>query len=126
LLPPRSRAFEGKGTLVLDLDETLVYIKCERGCPFNCQCGEGDGFYVAKRPCVDDFLQLMAARFELVLWTASPQAYAEAALGLLDPEGRIFEHRLYRQHCVGGLKDISRLGRELNMVVVVDDQISNF
>ncbi|XP_024514884.1 probable phosphatase PSR2 [Selaginella moellendorffii] len=96
LLPPRSREFEGRGTLVLDLDETLVYIKCEQGCLVNCQCGEGDGFYVAKRPCVDDFLQLMAANFEVVLWTASPQPYAEAALELLDPEGWIFAHKLYR------------------------------
>ena len=67
----------------------------------------------------------MARKWEIIIFTASHQDYANAILNELDPEGVIFDHRLYRQHCtiVGDMyvKDLSRLNRNLKDTVLVDN-----
>lgn len=42
--------------------------------------------YVRKRPHLDKFLQWIAGRFEVIIFTASQQVYAERLLDLLDPD----------------------------------------
>jgi CTD small phosphatase-like protein 2 len=37
---------------------------------------------------------------QVVVFTASHQVYADAILNYIDPENTLFQHRLYRQHCV--------------------------
>jgi CTD small phosphatase-like protein 2 len=56
--------------------------------------------YVRKRPYLDRFLQWIAGRFEVTIFTASQQVYAERLLNLLDPEGKYINHRLYRDSCL--------------------------
>ncbi|PWA76084.1 FCP1-like domain, HAD-like domain protein [Artemisia annua] len=81
--------------------------------------------YVTKRPYVDEFLEyLKENNFEIVIFTAGDKSYASLLLDILDPKGLI-SHRLYRDSCKsfqGNLvKDLSCLGRNLNNVVIVDD-----
>ena len=45
------------------------------------------------------FLEMASSEYELVLFTASLQPYADAILEVLDPQGSIFKHRLYRESC---------------------------
>jgi CTD small phosphatase-like protein 2 len=77
------------------------------------------------RPYALTFLKKMAKKWEVVIFTASHQSYADAILDELDPDGRLFHHRLYRQHCtlVSELyvKDLSRIDRELSKMVLVDN-----
>ena len=81
--------------------------------------------YVRKRPHLDKFLQWIAGKFEVTIFTASQQVYAEKLLNLLDPEGRYISYRLYRDSClnVDGnyLKDLNVLGRDLSKTVLVDN-----
>ena len=116
-LPPIDND-EYKYTLVLDLDETLVhYYETE------------DDAKCLIRPFVDEFLQLMSQHFELVIFTAALQDYANWVIDQIDPNGYI-KYRLYRQHAIpcGSvyLKDLSRIGRDLRTTIIVDNVAENF
>lgn len=106
-------------TLVLDLDETLVhYFEIE-----------GTGNY-GIRPGMHEFLQRMSAvPYELVIFTAATQDYADWVIDQIDPD-HLVTHRLYRQHALpwGPLfaKDLSRLGRDLDRTLIIDNVQENF
>ena len=46
-----------------------------------------------------EFLEKMSKKFELVIFTAARQDYADVIIDKIDPEGKFIAHRLYRQHC---------------------------
>ncbi|XP_037747106.1 CTD small phosphatase-like protein isoform X3 [Chelonia mydas] len=85
--------------------------------------------YVLKRPHVDEFLQRMGELFECVLFTASLAKYADPVADLLDRWG-VFRARLFRESCVfhrgNYVKDLSRLGRELSKVIIVDNSPASY
>jgi len=117
-------------TVVLDLDETLVHCRLEQlpvGRPnFSVSFEDTDiAGFVYIRPAARLFLEVAARLFEVVVFTASSQAYADQVLDQLDPEGKLLSGRLYRQHCtseVGGfLKDLRSLGRPMERAVLVDN-----
>lgn len=86
-------------------------------------------FYVLKRPGVDELLESLAAKFEVVVFTASMKEYASLVLDRLD-RNRLISHRLYRDSCreVDGkfVKDLSEIGRDLKRVVIVDDNPNSY
>lgn len=41
----------------------------------------------------------MSKKFELIIYTAGRQDYADKMIDLLDPNKEFISHRLYRQHC---------------------------
>lgn len=114
---------------VIDLDETLVHSSfapvsnADFVIPVEID-GTVHQVYVLKRPHVDEFLQTMGKLFECVLFTASLGKYADPVADLLDKWG-VFQARLFRDSCVfhhgSYVKDLRRLGRELNQVVIVDN-----
>jgi len=126
----------GRKTLVLDLDETLIHSSLDPLDPvpepdfaFTLDCdGEYHSIYVHKRPGVDEFLAQLAKKFELVVYTASDESYANAVLDQLDPNG-LLAFRLFRDACtvrqkgssLQYIKDLSRLGRNLQSVAIVDN-----
>jgi len=71
----------------------------------------------------------MEKYYEIVVFTAALQDYADWVLDQIDPEERI-KYRLYRQHAVpqGGsyMKDISRIGRDIRRIIIVDNLAENF
>ncbi|PPD67240.1 hypothetical protein GOBAR_DD35885 [Gossypium barbadense] len=82
-------------------------------------------FYVLKRPGVDEFLEAISKKYEVVVFTAGLEQYASLLLDVLDPKGLI-SHRLYRDSCKPLVKrrfakDLSTIGRDLENVVIVDD-----
>ncbi|XP_023678641.1 CTD (carboxy-terminal domain, RNA polymerase II, polypeptide A) small phosphatase-like b isoform X5 [Paramormyrops kingsleyae] len=85
--------------------------------------------YVLKRPHVDEFLQKMGELFECILFTASLAKYADPVADLLDQWG-VFRARLFRESCVfhrgNYVKDLSRLGRELSNVIIVDNSPASY
>jgi len=128
LLPPKEERFHGMKTLVLDLDETLVHSSFKRvSCEMELTLELGDErhkVYVKKRPGVDEFLRTVAEYFEVVIFTASTALYANTLLDQLDTTGSI-SHRLFRDACTkyreGYVKDLSRLGRSLEHVTIIDN-----
>ena len=132
LLPP---LFSVRKTVFLDLDETLVHSHPspppER---FDFVVrpvidGEPMDFYVLKRPGVDEFLESLAAKYEVVVFTAALKEYASMVLDRLD-RNRFISHRLYRDSCrnIDGklVKDLNETGRDLKRVVIVDDNPNSF
>ncbi|KAH8073695.1 phosphoprotein phosphatase [Aureococcus anophagefferens] len=93
--------------------------------PVTLLCGVTSTVYAKSRPRLDDFLRYAAARFEVVIFTASHHAYAETLLDKIDPDGSLIDHRLFRDACatVDGLylKDLDVLGRDLAKVAIVDN-----
>ncbi|KAL2467341.1 Haloacid dehalogenase-like hydrolase (HAD) superfamily protein [Abeliophyllum distichum] len=124
-----------KKTIFLDLDETLVHSKPNpppEKYDFIVRPvldGEKVEFYVLKRPFVDEFLDFLSQRFEIVVFTAGIKEYASLVLDRLDWRSRI-SHRLYRDSCkeVDGkfVKDLSEIGRDLGSVVIVDDNPNSY
>lgn len=85
--------------------------------------------YVLKRPHVDDFLKRMGELYECVLFTASLAKYADPVADLLDKWG-VFRARLFRESCVfhrgNYVKDLNKLGRELQQIVIVDNSPASY
>jgi len=145
LLPPQSEQDQGKLTVVLDIDETLVHTEFlpehimltpEKIEFFNANCNSqffcvfvtGRAALVRKRPFLREFLQEASKRYELITFTAGSEEYANAVLDRLDPNGSIFRHRLFRQHCCanGLVKDLRILNRNLQRTVMVDNSHFSF
>lgn len=137
LLPRRAPSC-GRKTLVLDLDETLVHSTLDGGpgsegadFAFSVPFDGGDrSVHVRVRPRAREFLERAAELFEVVVFTASQRVYADQVLDLLDPEGALIRHRIFREGCVvvGGnfLKDLSLLGRDLAHTAIVDNSPQAF
>lgn len=72
----------------------------------------------------------MSKIFEIVIFTAALEDYANFILNQLDPTNELIQHRLYRQHCdrlsTGLIKDLSKLGRLLSKTIIVDNLSENF
>jgi RNA polymerase II subunit A small phosphatase-like protein len=85
--------------------------------------------YVAKRPGVDEFLTEMAKHYEIVIYTASLNKYADPLLDLLDPN-RVIRTRLFRESCVyyegNYVKDLSLLDRDLSQSIIIDNSPSSY
>ncbi|KAG2493295.1 hypothetical protein HYH03_008431 [Edaphochlamys debaryana] len=132
-LPPST---SGRATLVLDLDGTLISSEevnaLNSAFLWNPPAGarqpdyEAMGRRVWLRPGVREFLAAVRPHFEIVLFTAATQNWAAAAIEQLDPSCYLFDVMLHRDHTTSDLmwdyvKDLSRLGRDLARVVIVDD-----
>ena len=129
LLPEKSSKFEGKKTLVLDIDETLVHSSFfpfeKNDLVLNVNFdGIYYNIYVLVRPWAEQFIKYISKFFEIITFTASIPAYASPLLDILDKDKNI-QHRLYREHCtfINGvfIKDLKRLNRNLKDVIIVDN-----
>lgn len=138
LLTPQAERVKGRLTVVLDLDGTLVSTYTIKRAPRLPQhlvksyvVGVGgplnvNGVFVVERPGLGEFLRALAEFAEVVLFTAGLEDYAKPIVEALDPEGVIFSSCLYRPSTVESVhypcvKDMSRLGRDMRRVVLVDD-----
>lgn len=107
-------------TLVLDLDETLVHYSDENG--------EGKVYF---RPHLDYFLKEMTKHFELMIFTAAQQDYADTVIDIIDPSRHYFSRRFYRQdtQLIDNeimVKDLDRTGKDLSKVLIIDNIPENY
>ena len=87
--------------LIFDMDETLIAAKFEGNIPEGFETTFKFAFKdteisVRMRPYVLDCLEKLGQLYELVVFTAGEQEYADHILDYIDPENRIFKKRLYR------------------------------
>jgi CTD small phosphatase-like protein 2 len=70
----------------------------------NCTSSDGRkqvlGLNIKIRQYLEDVLQYLSGMYEICVFTAGEQEYADTVLDLIDHEYSIIKHRLYRQHCV--------------------------
>ena len=111
-----------KYTLVLDLDETLIHFKVH---PNDDSSGT-----LQFRPFLSEFLSAVKNLYELVIFTAATQDYADPIINAIEQKGIKFDHRLYRIHTIlinnDFVKDLSRLGRNLSQIIIVDNMEQNY
>lgn len=130
-------------TLVLDMDETLIHAEIlpesakeikDADFTITLKNVNSDGkeevfkVYVKIRPFYDECMESLANLYEIVVFTAAEQEYADAILDILDTE-KYISKRLYRQHCIPVedkyfVKDLRIIeDRELKDVILVDNSI---
>ena len=116
-LPPINPKY--KYTLILDMDETLIHYF------FTTINGM---FFV--RPYCFNFLRELNNIYEIITFTAGTKEYADNILNVLDMNNNIIKYRLYREHTtiIGCTiyKDLSKLGRDLSKVIIIDNLKENF
>ncbi|KAG7109974.1 Nuclear envelope morphology protein 1 like [Verticillium longisporum] len=132
-------------TLILDLDETLIHSMSKGGRMSTGHMVEvrlnqtyvGAGgqtslgpqhpilYWVNKRPYCDDFLRRICKWYNLVVFTASVQEYADPVIDWLESERKFFSARYYRQHCTfrqgAFIKDLSSVEPDLSRVMILDN-----
>ena len=127
LLPPPEDP--NKISIVLDLDETLVHSSFvqipEPDFTFNLNAvPQSVPVYVLIRPHAKEFIQLLAQKFELIIFTAANQTYADYVVDQIDPK-HLISYKLYKESCsdLNGatVKDLSLLNRELKKLIIVDN-----
>ena len=126
-LPPKKT---NKKTLVLDLDETLVHSQFfEFSIPSDITIKieiekEIYDIHVLVRPGVEKFIKIMKDYYEIIIFTASISKYADILMNIIDPN-KYCPYRLFREHCSfvnnNYVKDLTRLGRDLKDIVIVDN-----
>ncbi|KAK8890870.1 hypothetical protein M9Y10_028069 [Tritrichomonas musculus] len=119
---------EGKKTLILDLDETLIHSSDSLPPSSISFFISGDPpFYVYKRPGLDAFLQMCCKKFDTFIFTFADKDYAEPVLDILCPFIDS-NHRLYRDLCEaksGNVrKDLRIFQRSCKDIILVDDSAS--
>ena len=109
-------------TLVLDLDETILHFKINPET-------ENEGV-LKVRPGIHEFLETLGKMYEIVVFTAATKEYADILIDEVEENRIYFDFRLYRQHTViinnDFVKDLTRLGRPLDKVIIVDNMPQNF
>ena len=122
VVPYLPEEIEGKKkfTLVLDLDETLISFRID----------ERHRGMVKMRPGLYKFLKSVGGKYELIIFTAGTQEYADPILDVIENNEKYFAKRLYRQHTIfmnnTYIKDLTRLGRDLSKTIIVDNMPQNF
>uniref|UniRef100_A0A803VG13 RNA polymerase II subunit A C-terminal domain phosphatase n=1 Tax=Ficedula albicollis TaxID=59894 RepID=A0A803VG13_FICAL len=123
-----------KLVLMVDLDQTLIHTT-EQHCQqmsnkgiFHFQLGRGEPMlHTRLRPHCKEFLEKIAKLYELHVFTFGSRLYAHTIAGFLDPEKKLFSHRiLSRDECIdpfsktGNLRDLFPCGD--SMVCIIDDR----
>ncbi|KAJ7634451.1 hypothetical protein FB45DRAFT_829675 [Roridomyces roridus] len=88
---------------------------------------ENDGpvYYIKRRPGWKEFLDDMATKYQMHVYTMGTRAYAEQVCALIDPTGSVFGGRLLSRDESGSLtqKSLQRLFPcDTSMVVIIDDR----
>jgi len=84
------------------------------------------------RPYIYECLEEALQHFQVVVFTASHQAYADAILDYIDPQNKYFKLRFYRDSCVQTkegfyVKDLRIFeNRSLEDLVIVDNSVYSF
>ena len=107
-----------KYTLVLDLDETLVFYQPNK-----------ELAHIQIRPGAEDFIKQLSEFYEIIIFSSSLQTYADIVIDGIDTENKI-SSRLYNQHTTDfgdiKIKDLAKLGRDLKKIIIVDNYPDNY
>lgn len=110
LVPPKDPSLGDKITVVLDLDETLVYAR------------EGPLY---ARPGLEELLIFLKENCEAIVWTAGVKAYAQAVVRNVDHieaiRHTVYRHKKWFTGCAGYNKDLSLLGRDLASTLIIEN-----
>ena len=111
------------------MDETLVHSTFteSEGCDFSVLVREGVQevtLNVYVRPGTLELIQTLGPHYEIVIFTASGQEYADRVIDRIDTH-KLVRHRLYKESCLlineCRVKDLALLNRKLEKVIILDN-----
>ena len=108
---------EKKYTLVLGLSQSLVYIT-------------DDNKKISLRPGLFSFLNGIQNYYEIISFSNTSKEYADLIIKKIESYKQFFEYNFYIEHSIlynnTFIKDISRIGRDLSKIIIVDSEEINF
>jgi len=121
-----------KPLLIIDLDETLIHSDLE--CKFSGHDEyletEGGVIPLNVRPNIYEFLDYCHEHFDMIIFTASCNDYADPIINFLEKDKKYFKARFYREHCIiyrsFFLKDISIFNYPLEKILIIDNCLFSF
>ena len=111
-----------KYTIVLDLDETLINIEIKDIQSNKC--------ILHFRPGLFSFLADIKPFCELITFTSASKEYAQPIINEIELKNKYFDYNFFREHSIicgnDFVKDISRIGRDMKKIIIVDNMKENF
>ena len=111
-----------KYTLVLDLDETLINVEFKDMSNNKC--------ILHLRPGLFWFLSKVKPFYELITFTSASKEYAQPIINEIELKNKYFDYTFFREHSVISgndfVKDISRIGRDMKKIIIIDNMEQNF
>ena len=135
---------ENKKLLILDLDETLIHSDMDYSLKekidkydtilyFDNDEEKNIPIPLIIRPGIYQFLDYASKEFDLIVFTASDQQYADAIINYIERDKKYFKMRLYRNHCIfiePGLyiKDLRILSsyKKMEDIIILDNSLFSF
>ena len=131
---------EEKLVLILDLDRTLIDTTTNPDPSSSILQRNGqvrldvsliefaedeNGWFIKKRPGVDNFLENMSQIFELHMCTYASRDYADGVMEIVDPGRRLIKKLYNRDHCINRKKTHiahqTFVSGNLNLIAIIDD-----
>ncbi len=121
-----------RNLLVLDLDGTLVHAdyECFQGFEFVLDADTREPIYLRRRPHIEEFLDRVAAAYDLAVWTASSEDYGRKVLRHTTLDRRVVR-ALFGDRCTRRfdlelqtwrtIKRLRKVGRNLARVLIVEN-----
>jgi len=147
LLPPKDPKYQGKKTIVLEMDETLLYtfypdeqeaylLAPSRDYDYYVDFPEHKTFLsIYLRNNFKEFLCYLQENFEPILYCNGVKEYVDKVMDIVDKD-KVFIHRIYQDGCdqiidkqenlLDFTKDLNRLNRDLSQVILIDARPFNF
>ena len=122
-------------TLILDLDETLIHVKTfdiknNNSLNPNVYNNTINPKIINLRPGLFSFLNSVKPFYEIISFSCASKEYAEHIIKQIETNQKYFDHNLYRQHTTlhgkKYIKDISKIGRNIKEMIIVDNLEENF
>ena len=112
-----------KYSLVLDLEETLLHL--------NMNINNNNEGVIDIRPGTIRFLDDLSEYYELIVFNEGEQKYTDLLIDTIEENKIYFEHRFYREHISidnnnDVVKDLYKIGRSLDKILIVDNMPQNF
>jgi Dullard-like phosphatase family protein len=124
IVPPYIKeSLTKKFSLVLDLDETLISLERKK-------INDENKGILKFRPGLLKFLTKIRKYYEIIVFTSGTREYGEQILEAIENGKNYFDYKLFREHTLVHnnefIKDLSRIGRPLDKIIIVDNTPQNY
>lgn len=139
-LPLIKNSPKHRNTLLLDLDETLIYVthiqskvaKETSGKKLEIiYNGELRYIYCILRPFLHSFLKMLSAKYEIIIFTSASPPYAQCICEYIDKKHQYISYILSEANCIKleglSIKELKVIkNRELSQMIIIDNSIISF
>jgi len=119
-----NRNLANKLTIILDLDNILVFPSLHKLNNYKSHIVINNRFYLYIRPHLEIFLNDLSENCEFVVYTTYQKDYADQIINFIDKNRRISK-RFYQEDCIDKAsdlyKDVKAKGFEESKVIIIDD-----